>query len=68
MSSIKKKVQWPLLLLFSLFIHITALAIDPIHENLFGSAIDGYDSVAYFKESKPIKGSNKFIHEWNDAK
>lgn len=68
MSSIKKIAQWPLLLLLSFFIHSTAFAIDPIHQNLFGSAIDGYDPVAYFKESKAVEGSNDFVHEWNDAK
>lgn len=25
-----------------------------------GAAIDGYDPVAYFKENKPVKGSNAF--------
>jgi len=68
MSSIKKIVQWPLLLLLSFMLHSTAFAIDPIHENLFGSAIDGYDPVAYFKESKAVEGSNDFVYEWNDAK
>lgn len=68
MSSIKKIAQWPLLVLLSFFMHSAAFAIDPIHENLFGSAIDGYDPVAYFKESKAVEGSNDFVHEWNDAK
>lgn len=68
MSSIKKTLQWPLLLLLGLFMHSNAFAIDRIHENLFGSAIDGYDPVAYFKESKAVEGSNDFIHEWNDSK
>jgi len=68
MSSIKKIAQWPLLLMLSFFIHSTALAIDPIHENVFGSAIDGYDPVAYFKQNKAVEGSNNFTHEWNDAK
>ncbi len=68
MSSIKKIVQWPLLVLLSIFIHSTAFAIDPIHENWRGHAIDGYDPVAYFKANEPVKGSSDFTHEWNDAK
>jgi YHS domain-containing protein len=31
-------------------------------------AIKGYDPVAYFDESKPVKGSADFIHEWMGAK
>lgn len=68
MTSIRNMTRWPLLLLLSFFIQNSAFAIDPIHENLFGSAIDGYDPVAYFKEAKPVKGDNDFVHEWNDSK
>ena len=31
-------------------------AVDPINKNLFGTALDGYDAVAYYKESRPVKG------------
>lgn len=30
-------------------------------------AIQGYDPVAYFKESKPVKGKKEFQHEWKGA-
>ena len=30
-------------------------------------AILGYDTVAYFTQSRPIKGSDKFQHVWQDA-
>jgi YHS domain-containing protein len=30
-------------------------------------AIRGYDVVAYFKESKPVKGAKEFTFRWNDA-
>lgn len=33
-----------------------------------GVAIKGYDPVAYFEESKPVKGSKEFTHEWMGAK
>jgi hypothetical protein len=29
-----------------------------------GVAIEGYDPVAYFTESRPMKGSQEFAHEW----
>lgn len=28
--------------------------------------IQGYDPVAYFKEGRPVKGKNEFLHTWND--
>ena len=32
-----------------------------------GTAIQGYDPVAYFTEGKPVKGDEKFNLKWNDA-
>lgn len=32
------------------------------------TAIRGYDPVAYFTDGKPVKGSDKFAHEWMGAK
>lgn len=32
-----------------------------------GEAIRGYDPVAYFKESKPVKGKDQFKYEWSGA-
>lgn len=68
MPNIKKIALWPLALMLSLFIQTQAFAIDPIHSNLFGSAIDGYDPVAYFKEGKAVEGDNDHVHKWNGAK
>lgn len=31
-------------------------------------AIKGYDTVAYFKENKPVKGSDQFVTTWKGAK
>jgi hypothetical protein len=33
-----------------------------------GIAINGYDAVAYFTESKPVKGNDSFVVEWKDVK
>ena len=32
-----------------------------------GVAIQGYDPVAYFKESKPVKGKNELAYSWKGA-
>lgn len=32
-----------------------------------GVALDGYDVVAYFEEGKPVKGSSRFAHRWQDT-
>lgn len=57
MTFAKRIMKWPLLLLLSILVQGNAFAIAPIHENFFGSAIDGYDPVAYFKEGKPVEGN-----------
>jgi len=50
------------------FSGIASAAKDPIYTGLFSSlAVKGYDSVAYFTEGKPTKGSKDFEHEWQDA-
>jgi len=54
--------------LMGMMLYGQAFAIDAIHTNFFGSAIDGYDPVAYFTDKKPVKGSNSISHEWNGAK
>lgn len=33
-----------------------------------GVAINGYDPVAYFKGSGPLKGDSTMVHEWKSAK
>ena len=43
------------------------LAVDPVNRTRTGLAIKGYDPVAYFTESKPVKGSSDHEHEWNGA-
>jgi hypothetical protein len=30
-------------------------------------AIRGFDPVAYFTEARPVKGSDKFVYQWNGA-
>ena len=28
-------------------------------------AINGYDSIAYFTESRPVEGKPEFVHDWD---
>jgi len=45
-----------------------ALAGSPIYTGLFGNtAINGYDTVAYFSENKPVKGSSDYTADWQGA-
>jgi YHS domain-containing protein len=39
-----------------------------INTDIFGVAIQGYDTVAYFTEGRAVKGESKFFYEWNNAK
>jgi YHS domain-containing protein len=32
------------------------------------TAINGYDTVAYFTVGKPVQGQDSLVHEWNGAK
>ena len=42
-----------------------AVAGNPVNTGLFGGvAIMGYDTVAYFTEGRPMKGSEEFAYDW----
>lgn len=43
-------------------------AVDPVNKSFTGTALKGYDAVAYFKEGRPVKGESKFRHDWMGAK
>lgn len=51
-----------------LLVRSAAAAVDPINKNLIGTALKGYDAVAYFKEGRPVKGRDEFRHDWMGAK
>lgn len=47
---------------------MNVFAADQINTGFFSStAIEGYDTVAYFTESKAVKGSKKYEYQWRDA-
>ena len=57
-----------ILLLSLLLLTFTVLADEPVNKTLLlGTAIDGYDVVAYFTDSKPVEGSRDHEVEWNGA-
>ena len=42
-------------------------AEDPVFKTFLGTAINGYDPVAYFTEGKPVEGSSDHAYDWNGA-
>src|SRR5437016_4674828 len=46
---------------------LAASKSDPINKDGGGIAIKGYDPVAYFTQSKPVKGSSAFTYQWMNA-
>src|SRR4051812_29268146 len=41
--------------------------VNPVNRDGSGVAIKGYDPVAYFTQSKPVKGSASFTHQWMNS-
>ena len=62
-------MKFILISLSSLFFLASTAFAKPIYKGgFFGTAaIKGYDTVAYFKVNKAVKGSKKFSHEWSGA-
>ena len=38
-----------------------------VNKSLFGTAVEGYDVVAYFEDRKPVEGTREHTHEWMGA-
>ena len=57
------------LLSFSVALFLTIALFGQKSETFLesGKAIRGFDPVAYFTESKPVKGTEKFVYRWNKA-
>lgn len=53
--------------LFSCFLIIQVSGQQPGVFAPGGTAIDGYDVVAFFTESKPVKGTGMYSHKYQDA-
>ena len=54
-------------LFLSCLTFVTAYAQQSVTFIKDGKAINGYDAVAYFTESKPVKGNDKWVYEWDKA-
>ena len=44
-----------------------AIAGGAVNKTLFGTALDGYDPVAYHTVGKPVEGGRRITYEWRDA-
>lgn len=56
-------------LLFWVFLLASCSAqISQINATADGTAIKGYDPVAYFTEGQPVKGRKEYQFEWQGAK
>jgi len=58
--------SWVVIIL--LFSFCTAAPLPPVNMTRDGIAIKGYDPVAYFTDSKPVKGDSHYAYTWNGAK
>ena len=63
-----KQLLLKITVIYSLLLASSAFALDPTYTGFFSSeAIKGYDTVAYFTAAKPVKGSDEFSTEYNEA-
>lgn len=55
-------------ILFSLlmFLSLNAFAADKAYFETSKGAINGYDAVAYFTKSAPVKGNKKYHYQWKN--
>lgn len=55
-------------IIFSIFTLFSIYSIEFNKTFFIGLAIDGYDTVSYFKESKAVIGKKEFEYSWSGAK
>ncbi|USD41742.1 YHS domain-containing protein [Vibrio sp. SCSIO 43135] len=68
LNSIKVLLVFIALFTSALFTSSVSYAEDEIYTGIFSNkALAGYDTVAYFTENKPVKGSSKFQTEYKGA-
>ena len=66
----RRRSRWfgMLLLLGGLGFALPAAAGGVVNASSFtGTAIEGYDPVAYFDQGRPVEGKDEFSHDWMDA-
>jgi len=57
-----------IILTWTLFLVACSASKPFINVDSAGNAIKGYDTVAYFTDSRPVKGLKEFQYEWKGAK
>lgn len=68
MRSLVKFLSLAMLVAASVALAPAAKAADPVYKGSFSDkAVSGYDTVAYFKEGKPVKGSPQFKTQYKGA-
>jgi YHS domain-containing protein len=68
--ALRRRVLWlgMLLLAFGSGAALPAAAGGVVNASSFtGTAIEGYDPVAYFAEGRPVEGDSAFAHDWMGA-
>ena len=71
MNSNYSKLSFSRLLAALIFLTqaVSAVAADKVYTSFFSNkAVSGYDTVAYFTEHKPVKGSGKYTTDYMGAK
>ena len=70
LPSAKKTILFSMLVFFAAgpALPPALMAFDPVNQTFFGTAIKGYDTVAYHTENRALKGKREFSHVWRDAR
>ncbi len=63
-----RRFVWAAVIFALLPLGIGLAVVDPVNKNIFGTALKGYDTVAYFNEGRAVKGKDEFRHDWQGAK
>jgi YHS domain-containing protein len=70
-GTMRRRFLWlgfALAILSALGLALPATAGGVVNASSFtGTAIEGYDPVAYFTEGRPVEGETGFSHDWMDA-
>jgi YHS domain-containing protein len=70
-GAMRRRFLWlgfALAILSALGLALPATAGGVVNASSFtGTAIEGYDPVAYFTEGRPVEGESGFAHDWVDA-
>ena len=68
LSNLKQTIKTVLSSIFFLvFLNFAVFTTDAWSTDVYGVALKGYDTVAYFTEGRAVKGKSEFSYNWNDA-